>query len=161
MQPILLKTFILLICWFETILTLLSFMYFPVYKWCHCFWRSVTASLCCSDSPGHLEEKVSQLEAMLKKLQDDLQKVLWLSWMLQTFYFFSVTIFSVSCTGKSAGRKKYLNCSASVAGARWFGFTDAAFCLLGQILPSMRPLTQCRNALNTKTLKGIFLLIIL
>ncbi|XP_023135952.2 signal-induced proliferation-associated 1-like protein 1 isoform X1 [Amphiprion ocellaris] len=27
-----------------------------------------------SDSPGHLEEKVSQLEAMLKKLQDDLQK---------------------------------------------------------------------------------------
>uniref|UniRef100_A0A8C8A697 Signal-induced proliferation-associated 1 n=1 Tax=Oryzias sinensis TaxID=183150 RepID=A0A8C8A697_9TELE len=26
------------------------------------------------DSPGHLEEKVSQLEAMLKKLQDDLQK---------------------------------------------------------------------------------------
>uniref|UniRef100_A0A4W6BWQ6 Signal-induced proliferation-associated 1 n=1 Tax=Lates calcarifer TaxID=8187 RepID=A0A4W6BWQ6_LATCA len=36
--------------------------------------RDVTASLCCSDSPGHLEEKVSQLEAMLKKLQDDLQK---------------------------------------------------------------------------------------
>uniref|UniRef100_A0A668UFQ2 Rap-GAP domain-containing protein n=1 Tax=Oreochromis aureus TaxID=47969 RepID=A0A668UFQ2_OREAU len=34
----------------------------------------VTAALCCSDSPGHLEEKVSQLEAMLKKLQDDLQK---------------------------------------------------------------------------------------
>lgn len=32
--------------------------------------------LCCSDSPGHLEEKVSQLEAMLKKLQDDLQKVI-------------------------------------------------------------------------------------
>ncbi|KAM3601385.1 uncharacterized protein V6R79_011898 [Siganus canaliculatus] len=29
-----------------------------------------------SDSPGHLEEKVSQLEAMLRKLQDDLQKVL-------------------------------------------------------------------------------------
>lgn len=29
-----------------------------------------------SDSPGHLEEKVSQLESMLKKLQDDLQKVL-------------------------------------------------------------------------------------
>lgn len=29
-----------------------------------------------SDSPGHLEEKVSQLEAMLKRLQDDLQKVL-------------------------------------------------------------------------------------
>ncbi|XP_041750067.1 signal-induced proliferation-associated protein 1 isoform X2 [Coregonus clupeaformis] len=28
-----------------------------------------------SDSPGHLEEKVSQLEAMLKRLQDDLQKV--------------------------------------------------------------------------------------
>ncbi|XP_062262136.1 signal-induced proliferation-associated protein 1 isoform X2 [Platichthys flesus] len=28
-----------------------------------------------SDSPGHLEEKVSQLEAMLKKLQDDLQKL--------------------------------------------------------------------------------------
>uniref|UniRef100_A0AAY4DV64 Rap-GAP domain-containing protein n=1 Tax=Denticeps clupeoides TaxID=299321 RepID=A0AAY4DV64_9TELE len=28
----------------------------------------------CSDSPGHLEEKVSQLEAMLKRLQDDLQK---------------------------------------------------------------------------------------
>ncbi|XP_019728879.1 signal-induced proliferation-associated 1-like protein 2 [Hippocampus comes] len=27
-----------------------------------------------SDSPGHLEEKVSQLEATLKKLQDDLQK---------------------------------------------------------------------------------------
>ncbi|XP_029028862.1 signal-induced proliferation-associated protein 1 isoform X2 [Betta splendens] len=27
-----------------------------------------------SDSPGHLEEKVSQLESMLKKLQDDLQK---------------------------------------------------------------------------------------
>ncbi|KAF3705971.1 Signal-induced proliferation-associated 1-like protein 1 [Channa argus] len=27
-----------------------------------------------SDSPSHLEEKVSQLEAMLKKLQDDLQK---------------------------------------------------------------------------------------
>ncbi|KAM9780982.1 signal-induced proliferation-associated 1-like protein 2 [Syngnathus typhle] len=27
-----------------------------------------------SDSPGYLEEKVSQLEAMLKKLQDDLQK---------------------------------------------------------------------------------------
>lgn len=27
-----------------------------------------------SDSPGHLEEKVSQLEAMLRKLQDDLQK---------------------------------------------------------------------------------------
>ncbi|XP_063059540.1 signal-induced proliferation-associated protein 1 isoform X2 [Engraulis encrasicolus] len=27
-----------------------------------------------SDSPGHLEEKVSQLEAMLKHLQDDLQK---------------------------------------------------------------------------------------
>uniref|UniRef100_H3D2F5 Signal-induced proliferation-associated 1 n=1 Tax=Tetraodon nigroviridis TaxID=99883 RepID=H3D2F5_TETNG len=27
-----------------------------------------------SDSPGNLEEKVSQLEAMLKKLQDDLQK---------------------------------------------------------------------------------------
>uniref|UniRef100_A0A9J7YM46 Rap-GAP domain-containing protein n=1 Tax=Cyprinus carpio carpio TaxID=630221 RepID=A0A9J7YM46_CYPCA len=26
------------------------------------------------DSPGHLEEKVSQLEAMLKRLQDDLQK---------------------------------------------------------------------------------------
>uniref|UniRef100_A0A8D3ASN7 Rap-GAP domain-containing protein n=1 Tax=Scophthalmus maximus TaxID=52904 RepID=A0A8D3ASN7_SCOMX len=36
--------------------------------------RSVTASLCCSDSPGHLEEKVSQLEAMLRNLQDDLQK---------------------------------------------------------------------------------------
>uniref|UniRef100_A0AAQ6AF38 Rap-GAP domain-containing protein n=1 Tax=Amphiprion ocellaris TaxID=80972 RepID=A0AAQ6AF38_AMPOC len=36
--------------------------------------RLVTASLRCSDSPGHLEEKVSQLEAMLKKLQDDLQK---------------------------------------------------------------------------------------
>uniref|UniRef100_A0AAX7TD49 Rap-GAP domain-containing protein n=1 Tax=Astatotilapia calliptera TaxID=8154 RepID=A0AAX7TD49_ASTCA len=36
--------------------------------------RGVTAALCCSDSPGHLEEKVSQLEAMLKKLQDDLQK---------------------------------------------------------------------------------------
>lgn len=32
-------------------------------------------SLGCSDSPGNLEEKVSQLEAMLKKLQDDLQKV--------------------------------------------------------------------------------------
>lgn len=31
--------------------------------------------LACSDSPGNLEEKVSQLEAMLKKLQDDLQKV--------------------------------------------------------------------------------------
>ncbi|XP_052456880.1 signal-induced proliferation-associated protein 1 isoform X1 [Carassius gibelio] len=29
-----------------------------------------------SDSPGHLEEKVSQLEAMLKRLQDDLQKSL-------------------------------------------------------------------------------------
>ncbi|KAG1925117.1 signal-induced proliferation-associated protein [Pimephales promelas] len=28
-----------------------------------------------SDSPGHLEEKVSQLEAMLKRLQDDLQRV--------------------------------------------------------------------------------------
>lgn len=28
-----------------------------------------------SDSPGHLEEKVSQLENMLKRLQDDLQKV--------------------------------------------------------------------------------------
>ncbi|XP_048860451.1 signal-induced proliferation-associated 1-like protein 2 isoform X1 [Brienomyrus brachyistius] len=28
-----------------------------------------------SDSPGHLEEKVSQLEAMLKRLQEDLQKV--------------------------------------------------------------------------------------
>ncbi|XP_026124061.1 signal-induced proliferation-associated 1-like protein 3 isoform X2 [Carassius auratus] len=27
-----------------------------------------------SNSPGHLEEKVSQLEAMLKRLQDDLQK---------------------------------------------------------------------------------------
>lgn len=27
-----------------------------------------------SDSPGHLEEKVSQLENMLKRLQDDLQK---------------------------------------------------------------------------------------
>ncbi|XP_061818299.1 signal-induced proliferation-associated protein 1 [Nerophis lumbriciformis] len=27
-----------------------------------------------SDSPGHLEDKVSQLETMLKKLQDDLQK---------------------------------------------------------------------------------------
>ncbi|KAK5616262.1 hypothetical protein CRENBAI_014893 [Crenichthys baileyi] len=27
-----------------------------------------------NDSPGHLEEKVSQLEAMLKNLQDDLQK---------------------------------------------------------------------------------------
>ncbi|KAM3869220.1 LOW QUALITY PROTEIN: signal-induced proliferation-associated protein 1 [Diretmus argenteus] len=27
-----------------------------------------------SDSPGHLEEKVSQLEAMLRRLQDDLQK---------------------------------------------------------------------------------------
>ncbi|XP_051555076.1 signal-induced proliferation-associated 1-like protein 2 isoform X2 [Myxocyprinus asiaticus] len=27
-----------------------------------------------SDSPGHLEEKVCQLEAMLKRLQDDLQK---------------------------------------------------------------------------------------
>ncbi|XP_074467834.1 signal-induced proliferation-associated protein 1 isoform X2 [Sebastes fasciatus] len=27
-----------------------------------------------SDSPGHLEEKVSQLESMLKRLQDDLQK---------------------------------------------------------------------------------------
>ncbi|XP_045569144.1 signal-induced proliferation-associated protein 1-like [Salmo salar] len=27
-----------------------------------------------SDSPGHLEEKVSQLEDMLKRLQDDLQK---------------------------------------------------------------------------------------
>ncbi|KAK7925521.1 hypothetical protein WMY93_007831 [Mugilogobius chulae] len=27
-----------------------------------------------NDSPGHLEEKVSQLESMLKKLQDDLQK---------------------------------------------------------------------------------------
>ncbi|KAL7838085.1 hypothetical protein AOLI_G00264890, partial [Acnodon oligacanthus] len=27
-----------------------------------------------SDSPSHLEEKVSQLEAMLKRLQDDLQK---------------------------------------------------------------------------------------
>ncbi|KAJ8337970.1 hypothetical protein SKAU_G00369360 [Synaphobranchus kaupii] len=27
-----------------------------------------------SDSPGHLEEKVSQLETMLKRLQDDLQK---------------------------------------------------------------------------------------
>ncbi|KAJ8282847.1 hypothetical protein COCON_G00053660 [Conger conger] len=27
-----------------------------------------------SDSPGHLEEKVSQLEIMLKRLQDDLQK---------------------------------------------------------------------------------------
>uniref|UniRef100_I3JCY4 Signal-induced proliferation-associated 1 n=1 Tax=Oreochromis niloticus TaxID=8128 RepID=I3JCY4_ORENI len=36
--------------------------------------HGVTAALCCSDSPGHLEEKVSQLEAMLKKLQDDLQK---------------------------------------------------------------------------------------
>uniref|UniRef100_A0A672FWR2 Signal-induced proliferation-associated 1 n=1 Tax=Salarias fasciatus TaxID=181472 RepID=A0A672FWR2_SALFA len=34
----------------------------------------VTAPLLRSDSPGHLEEKVSQLEAMLKKLQDDLQK---------------------------------------------------------------------------------------
>ncbi|XP_009301927.1 signal-induced proliferation-associated protein 1 isoform X2 [Danio rerio] len=29
-----------------------------------------------SDTPGHLEEKVSQLEAMLKRLQDDLQKSL-------------------------------------------------------------------------------------
>lgn len=36
----------------------------------------VVASLGCSDSPGHLEEKVSQLESMLRKLQDDLQKVL-------------------------------------------------------------------------------------
>ncbi|KAM9497669.1 signal-induced proliferation-associated protein 1-like isoform 1-T1 [Salvelinus alpinus] len=30
-----------------------------------------------SDSPGHLEEKVSQLEDMLKRLQDDLQKPWW------------------------------------------------------------------------------------
>ena len=30
----------------------------------------------CSDSPGHLEEKVSQLENMLQRLQDDLQKVI-------------------------------------------------------------------------------------
>lgn len=37
---------------------------------------NATRLLCCSDPPGHLEEKVSQLEAMLKKLQDDLQKVL-------------------------------------------------------------------------------------
>lgn len=37
---------------------------------------STPLSLGCSDSPGHLEEKVSQLEAMLRKLQDDLQKVL-------------------------------------------------------------------------------------
>lgn len=39
----------------------------------------------CSDSPGNLEEKVSQLEAMLKKLQDDLQKVPWLSWIFSSF----------------------------------------------------------------------------
>uniref|UniRef100_A0A665U823 Signal-induced proliferation-associated 1 n=1 Tax=Echeneis naucrates TaxID=173247 RepID=A0A665U823_ECHNA len=43
-------------------------------RWVRLDRRCVTASLCCSDSPGHLEEKVSQLEAMLKKLQDDLQK---------------------------------------------------------------------------------------
>lgn len=47
-----------------------------------CCRPDVAASLCCSDSPGHLEEKVSQLEAMLRKLQDDLQKVLWHEWML-------------------------------------------------------------------------------
>uniref|UniRef100_A0A3B4EKA3 Rap-GAP domain-containing protein n=1 Tax=Pygocentrus nattereri TaxID=42514 RepID=A0A3B4EKA3_PYGNA len=34
--------------------------------------RSILEAL--SDSPSHLEEKVSQLEAMLKRLQDDLQK---------------------------------------------------------------------------------------
>lgn len=78
--------------------------------WCDWFWQSVAASLCCSDSPGHLEEKVSQLESMLKRLQDDLQKVLWLSWTL-----FSVVMFSVSSMGESAGRKKYWNCSACVS----------------------------------------------
>uniref|UniRef100_W5KHN2 Signal-induced proliferation-associated 1 n=1 Tax=Astyanax mexicanus TaxID=7994 RepID=W5KHN2_ASTMX len=36
--------------------------------------REVSISLSHSDSPSHLEEKVSQLEAMLKRLQDDLQK---------------------------------------------------------------------------------------
>lgn len=72
---------------------------------CDRFWQSVTAALCCSDSPGHLEEKVSQLEAMLKKLQDDLQKVLWLPWM-----FFSVgNVFQGSSAQaeKSAGRRNY------------------------------------------------------
>lgn len=47
-------------------------------------WADVVASFNCSDSPGHLEEKVSQLEAMLRKLQDDLQKVLWLEWLLSS-----------------------------------------------------------------------------
>lgn len=37
--------------------------------------HSFSLVLSSSDSPGHLEEKVSQLEAMLKRLQEDLQKV--------------------------------------------------------------------------------------
>lgn len=40
------------------------------------YTECVSLSRFASDSPGHLEEKVSQLEDMLKRLQDDLQKVL-------------------------------------------------------------------------------------
>uniref|UniRef100_A0A8C6SY89 Signal-induced proliferation-associated 1 n=1 Tax=Neogobius melanostomus TaxID=47308 RepID=A0A8C6SY89_9GOBI len=60
-----------------TQLSLLQYqlMQYPyiIHMWLHGPFVSVI-SLCCSDSPGHLEEKVSQLESMLKKLQDDLQK---------------------------------------------------------------------------------------
>uniref|UniRef100_A0A8C1TBP6 Signal-induced proliferation-associated 1 n=1 Tax=Cyprinus carpio TaxID=7962 RepID=A0A8C1TBP6_CYPCA len=55
-----------------------------------------------SDSPGHLEEKVSQLEAMLKRLQDDLQKVLCPLWVCH------ITALSVAALFPHCNPFKYL-----------------------------------------------------
>uniref|UniRef100_A0A8C2AGB2 Rap-GAP domain-containing protein n=1 Tax=Cyprinus carpio TaxID=7962 RepID=A0A8C2AGB2_CYPCA len=69
----------------------------------HCVFSCSSFSPCLrSDSPGHLEEKVSQLEAMLKRLQDDLQKVLCPLWVCH------ITALSVAALFPHCNPFKYL-----------------------------------------------------
>lgn len=101
-----------------------------------------SACVCRSDSPGHLEEKVSQLEGMLKKLQDDLQKVLWLPWIL-----YSVIMFSLSSTREPAGRKTYLS-RFSFCRRGKISCLPMQTCL--QMLPSVQPLQVTADSLQRR-----------
>lgn len=66
-----------------------------------------------SDSPGHLEEKVSQLEAMLKRLQDDLQKVLCPLWVCHSTAL-SVAAYFPHSNPVQISPMKYIHPSLSV-----------------------------------------------
>lgn len=88
----------------------------------------------CSDSPGNLEEKVSQLETMLKKLQDDLQKVPWLSWIFSSFKNRS----EWASAAEPAGRRVDLE--------GWKEWEDASSLIQAPVSLSSRQLRPCRGS---------------